>query len=44
MKINTKTSYIELVTYKPEDDEIEIIVIPRGVSVITNNDEIEDAD
>jgi hypothetical protein len=44
MQIKAETSYIELVSYKPEDDEIEIIIIPRSASVITNHEEIDDAD
>jgi hypothetical protein len=44
MEVKAETSYIELVTYKPEEDEMEIFIIPRSVSVITNYKEIEDAD
>lgn len=44
MNVNTETSYVELITYDPTDDEILIRVISRRVTVITNHEEIKDAD
>tara|TARA_R110001606_G_scaffold88448_6_gene199282 strand:- start:8785 stop:8919 length:135 start_codon:yes stop_codon:yes gene_type:complete len=40
MEIKAETSYIELITYNPYDDEIMIRVIPYPVTVITNKEEI----
>ena len=42
MNVNTETSYVELITYDPTDDEILIRVISRRVTVITNEHNLRD--